>query len=49
MSLELPQHATHPFFGSADDCLTISGRTITELAAEVGRTPFYVYSRQYMT
>lgn len=49
MSIELPQHATHPFFGVADDCLTIAGRTITDVAAQVGNTPFYVYSRQYMT
>lgn len=49
MSIELPQHATHPFFGVADDCLTIAGRTITEVAAQVGSGPFYAYSRQYMT
>jgi diaminopimelate decarboxylase len=49
MTLELPQHATHPFFGVADDCLTIAGRPITDVAAQVGSTPFYVYSRQYMT
>jgi diaminopimelate decarboxylase len=49
MTLELPQHATHPFFGVADDCLTIAGRPITDVAAQVGNTPFYVYSRQYMT
>ena len=49
MTLELPQHATHPFFGVAADCLTIAGRPITDVAAQVGSTPFYAYSRQYMT
>ena len=49
MTLELPQHATHPFFGVAADCLTIAGRPITDVAAQLGSTPFYAYSRQYMT
>jgi diaminopimelate decarboxylase len=45
----LPHHAAHPFFAVADDCLTIGGRPLTELAAEVGRTPFYVYARQHLS
>ena len=45
----LPKHPPHPFFGVADDCLTISGRKLTDIAAEVGQTPFYVYAREYMT
>jgi len=50
MTLEaLSQHAPHPFFGVSGDCLTIGGRLLTDIAAEVGRTPFYVYSREYMT
>jgi diaminopimelate decarboxylase len=49
MSLDLPQHASHPFFTVVDDCLTISGRSIAELAAQAGQTPFYAYARQHMT
>jgi diaminopimelate decarboxylase len=45
----LPKHPPHPFFGVADDCLTIAGRKLTDIAAEVGQTPFYVYAREYMT
>jgi len=50
MTIEgLGQHAPHPFFGVADDCLTISGRSLLTVAAQAGRTPFYVYARQHMT
>jgi diaminopimelate decarboxylase len=50
MSTELsPAHAPHPFFAIADDCLTIDGRPLTEIAAAVGRTPFYLYAKQYMS
>jgi diaminopimelate decarboxylase len=45
----LPKHAPHPFFGVAGDELTIDGRPLKAIAAEVGRTPFYVYARRYMT
>jgi diaminopimelate decarboxylase len=49
MSLEgLGRHAPHPFFGVRGDVLTIGGCTVTELAAELGRTPFYVYAREYL-
>jgi len=41
-----PRHAPPAYFGGADECLTIAGRPLTEIAAEVGRTPFYLYSRQ---
>jgi diaminopimelate decarboxylase len=48
MSLDkLPQHAPHPFFDVKDNCLTVAGRPLTEIAAQVGSTPFYAYSRQY--
>jgi diaminopimelate decarboxylase len=43
------RHAPHPFFGVREDCLTISGRSLTQIAAELGRTPFYAYAREYMT
>jgi diaminopimelate decarboxylase len=49
MSLELGQHATHPFFGVADDCLTVAGRSLLDIAAQAGRTPFYAYSRAYLS
>jgi diaminopimelate decarboxylase len=45
----LPDHAAHPFFGTEADCLTIDGHSLTDLAARVGRTPFYAYSRRYMS
>src|SRR4030095_15120076 len=50
MSTELsPAHAPHPFFAIADDCLTIVGRPLTDIAAAVGRTPVYPYAKQYMS
>ena len=45
----LGRHATHPFFGVRDDVLQIAGRPVTHVAAEAGRTPFYVYAREYMS
>jgi diaminopimelate decarboxylase len=50
MTIErLGQHAPHPFFSVVDDCLTISGRSLVDVATQAGRTPFYVYARQHMT
>jgi len=50
MTLELPgRHASHPFFEVRDDHLMVDGRSILEIAAQVGRTPFYLYVRRYMT
>jgi diaminopimelate decarboxylase len=43
------QHPPHPFFGIADDCLTIAGRPITQIAEQVGRTPFYAYARTHLS
>ncbi|MGH8218544.1 MAG: pyridoxal-dependent decarboxylase, exosortase A system-associated [Steroidobacteraceae bacterium] len=43
------QHAPHPYYEVHDDCLTIDGRSLLEVAAQAGGTPFYVYSREYMT
>jgi len=42
------QHPPHPFFGVAADCLTIDGRSIVEIAAQVGSTPFYAYARTHL-
>jgi diaminopimelate decarboxylase len=43
------QHPPHPFFGTDGDCLTIAGRRLTEIAEQVGRTPFYAYARSHLT
>lgn len=45
----LGQHAPHPWFEVEDDCLMIGGRSLLEIAAQVGRTPFYAYDRSVMT
>lgn len=47
--IRLPQHAPHPWFDVVDDCLQIGGRSLLDVAAEVGRTPFYAYDRSVMT
>jgi diaminopimelate decarboxylase len=50
MSLDyFTQHAPHPYFSACDGELLIGGRKVTELAGEVGRTPFYAYDRAVMT
>lgn len=49
MTLELPgRHAVHPFFEVRDDCLTLDGHSLLDLATQVGRTPFYAYVRRYI-
>jgi diaminopimelate decarboxylase len=41
-----PRHAPHPYFTrTRDDQLLVGERTVTEITQELGRTPFYVYSR----
>jgi diaminopimelate decarboxylase len=50
MSLDcLGRHAPHPFFALEKDCLTLDGRSLLDVAAQAGGTPFYVYVRKYMT
>jgi len=50
VSLEtLSPHASHPFFGVANDQLTVGGRAVAEIIAQIGHTPAYLYSRQYMS
>jgi len=44
-----PQHAPMNQFPVVDDRLQIGGRSVTNIAAEVGGAPFYVYDRQLMT
>jgi diaminopimelate decarboxylase len=42
-------HAAQPFLDVADDCLVIAGQKITDVAARVGRTPFYAYDSAAIT
>jgi diaminopimelate decarboxylase len=42
-------HAAHPWFEVEGDCLVVAGRKLTDIAADIGRTPFYVYDRGVMT
>jgi diaminopimelate decarboxylase len=50
MSIDtLTQHAAHPWFEVRDDQLCLGGRKLTQIAAQVGRTPFYAYDRRVMT
>lgn len=45
MSAKLPLHVEIEGFDVIDNCLAIDGRKITDIAEEIGRTPFYLYSR----
>lgn len=50
MTIHFPQHAPNPYFSASDDgVLLVGGRKITDIAREIGRTPFYVYDRSVMT
>lgn len=50
MTLDVfPQHPPHPYFGVSQGELAVDGRPISSIAAQVGRTPFYVYARRYLT
>ena len=44
-----PQHAPMNQFAVVDNCLHIGGRPLTEVAAQVGSTPFYAYDSAVMT
>jgi diaminopimelate decarboxylase len=48
MTVEFPQHVPSPYYKVDGDCLVVGGRRLTELAAEIGHTPFYVYDRAVM-
>ena len=51
MSLPLPgQHAPHAYFDvTSDDWLSVAGQSLRDIVAQAGSTPFYAYSRQYMS
>jgi len=49
MTVEFPQHAASPYYEVDGDCLVVGGRRLTDVAAEFGHTPFYVYDRAVMT
>ena len=44
-----PLHAQMDQFPVVDDCLTVGGVPLPELACRVGRTPFYAYDRRLIT
>lgn len=44
-----PVHAPMDQFPIVDGELTIGGKSITQIAKEVGQTPFYAYDRQLIT
>jgi len=46
---EVPRHETMSQFRVEDNCLQVGGRALTDIAREVGRTPFYAYDRAVMT
>ncbi len=48
MTVEFPQHVPSPYYEVDGDCLLVGGRRLTELVAEIGHTPFYVYDRAVM-
>jgi diaminopimelate decarboxylase len=47
--MKSPQHAPMNQFPVVNDCLQIGGRSVTDIATEVGGAPFYVYDRHLMT
>jgi len=44
-----PQHVANPYYSAEDGVLLVGGRKVTEIAAQAGRTPFYLYDRVVMT
>jgi diaminopimelate decarboxylase len=45
MSLAFSQHAAHPWFDARGGELVIGGRTVSQIVAEAGGTPLYIYDR----
>ena len=48
-SAEVPQHAPMKQFKVFDNCLYIGGQSLTEIARQVGKTPFYAYDSSLMS
>jgi len=44
-----PQHAPMDQFPAINNCLSVGGRSITQIAEDTGSTPFYVYDSALMT
>ena len=44
-----PRHAPMDQFAVVNNCLQIGGRSLTEIAAQLGSTPFYAYDSAVMT
>jgi diaminopimelate decarboxylase len=44
-----PQHAPMDQFAVVNNCLQIGGRPLTDLASQLGSTPFYAYDSTLMT
>lgn len=45
---ERPQHQVMDQFPVVDDCLQVGGMPLTQLAASVGKTPFFAYERRLL-
>jgi diaminopimelate decarboxylase len=43
------KHAEQPWFAERNDELVFAGRTLSEIVAQIGSTPFYAYDRSVMT
>lgn len=46
---EAPRHEHMSQFNVVDNCLQVGRRSLTDIAREVGRTPFYAYDRAVIT
>jgi diaminopimelate decarboxylase len=49
MNAPRPAHALQSHFPVVDDCLQIGSIPLTQLAQQIGRTPFYAYDRALIT
>jgi diaminopimelate decarboxylase len=49
IKLDATLHEEMSQFSVVDNCLQVGGRSLTDLAREIGRTPFYAYDRAVMT
>lgn len=44
-AIEFEKHAPITHFDVQDDCLTLAGRKLTDIVADAGYTPLYIYDR----